>query len=97
MLISITRFRCDACGVISGSIKDWTLIETQARTDHRMGRQLPISASPVGRDCPISSLGSNAVARHAPQRGHTDRLTSRRGGFPPGGITGVKIRLAGAF
>ena len=30
MLISTTRFRCDACGVISKSIKDWTLIETHS-------------------------------------------------------------------
>ena len=35
MFISSTRFRCDACGVISGSIKDWTFIET--RTDGSQG------------------------------------------------------------
>jgi hypothetical protein len=42
------------------------------------------SVSPVGRDCPISSHGSNAVARDEPERGPVDHLTRRRGSFRSG-------------
>jgi hypothetical protein len=68
-----------------------------ARTDHRTARQLSISVSPVGRNCRVSSLGSNAVARHKPERGQADRLTSHRGNFRPGGNAGGKIGFAEAF
>ena len=37
MLISTTRFRCDACGAISESINDWTLIETHSTDGSRDG------------------------------------------------------------
>lgn len=30
MFISTTRFRCDACGIISEQPKDWTVIEAHS-------------------------------------------------------------------
>jgi hypothetical protein len=37
MFISTTRFRCDACGVISESIKGWTFIEAHSTDGSRDG------------------------------------------------------------
>ena len=40
MYISPTRFRCDACGVISKSTKGWTLIEARRTDGSRDGKTI---------------------------------------------------------